>query len=265
MSEFRRSYKDPHPASKLSFFIRGFEWLDAVSVSPKFSLLPTMPGADRDTAYAIEQNNAYYEIVKTQIRQELTEELGIPESLKTPIVSTHIGRVVNERLMLLALSNQLLEQQTNNGGLPAYVSLQTRIINAYLHSFHGLDDQVSKNRRYTRTAADLNMGIPRKSENQGLTADHIRRSDARFLQECLSASKELRCGKSLFLEVFKAMIWRDKLMVRALNELWKQAKQHELFKHRSGYDLADAIHYYKGVQQCVDWWLERNRAQIRYA
>ncbi len=90
------------------------------------------------------------------------------------------------------------------------------------------------------------------------------RADARFIKECLTASKDLRCGQARFLEAFKAMMWRDKLMVLALDDLWKQAKQHDLLKSHNGYDLADAIHNYRGVPQCVGRWLEQNQERIRY-
>lgn len=264
MSEFRRSYKAPHPASKLSFFIRGFEWLDANSVPPTFTHIPVDASADRDTAFAIEQNNAHYEAVKTTTRAKVIEELGLAGITETANLSDHISRVVDDRLLLLAFSGELLDQ-TNNGGLSAYVSLQSRVINARLSIWRGLHGQRSKNWIYSRTAADLNAGIPRKSENQGLTADHILRADARFIKECLAASKELRCGKVVFLKAFEMMMQRDRLMVHALSAIWKQAKQHDLLKFRNGYDLADAIQDYKGVPQCVDQWLEINQEHIRYA
>ncbi|WP_176056020.1 hypothetical protein [Brucella intermedia] len=264
MSEFRRSYKAPHPASKLSFFIRGFEWLDARSVPPTFTHIPVDAGADRDTTFAIEQNNAHYEAIKTTIRAKVIEELGLAGITEAANLSGYIDRVVDERLLFLAISNQMLDQ-ASEGGLPAYVSLQTRVIYACVANFRGADQRKSDNWCHNQTSIDLNAGIPRKSENQGLTAHHIRRADARFIKECLSASKELRCGKALFLEAFKAMIWRDRLMVQALDHLWQQAKQHVLLHSHKGYDLADAIHDYRGIPQCVDWWLERNSARIRYA
>ena len=263
MSEFRRSYKAPHPASKLSFFIRGFEWLDANSFPPTFTHIPVEASADRDTAFAIEQNNAHYEAVKTTIRAKVIEELGLAGITETANLSDHISRVVDDRLLLLAFSGPLLNQ-TNNGGLPAYVSLQTRVINARLSILRGLHGQRSKNWVYSRTAADLNAGIPRKSENQGLTADHILRTDARFIKECLAALKELRCGKFVFLKAFEMMMQRDRYMVLALSALWEQAKQHKLLKSRNGYDLADTLLDYKGIPQCVDRWLELNQERIRY-
>jgi len=206
MSKPRRSYKAPHPASKL-------------------------------------------------------ELAGVTE---TANLSDLISRIVDNRLLLLAFSGQLLDQ-TSNGGLAAYVSLQTRVIYACLAHLRGAHEQRSDNWCHNQTAKDLNADIPTMSESQGLDAHLIRRTDARFLKECLSASKELSCGKTRFLEAFKAMMWRDRLMVQALNDLWIQAKQHELLKSRKGYDLANAVHTHKGIPQCVDWWLKRNSARIRYA
>ncbi len=264
MASPRISYKDPHPSSKFSYFLRGFERLDANSLPPTFTHIPMIAGADRDTAFAIEQNNEFFEFVKTKIQLELADELGVTGATPTGILAEHISRVVNDRLQLLAISNQMLDQ-ISNGGLAAYVSLETRVIYASLAIIRGAHEQRSDNWCHTQTAIDLNVGIPRKSENQGLTEHHIRRADARFLKECLSASKELRCGKARFLEAFEAMMWRDRLMVRALNDLWEQAKQHKLLKSRKGYDLADAIHTHKGIPQCVDWWMKQNSARIRYA
>ncbi|MDH6231042.1 hypothetical protein M2281_001614 [Mesorhizobium soli] len=252
-------YNRPHPASKFSFLVRSFEWLDSVDLRFQFEPMDHVPGASRDAQYVVRLNNELYDSVRATTRREVEGKFQQAGVSINAAVDALIEADVDNQMRALSLSERLAARSTTGLGFASHFDLHARILHAAYYVFTPENSRGSENARCSAVAAALN-GDARRDGKPCLSADHVRRAvNDRFFKDLVRASLRFAGRDELFWQIYQIMAWHDRLTVRALDYLWRLAAKDSRFKKYHGSALADAIQEHRGMRQCVTWWFERAR------